>query len=227
MRSAIRRVGRCITTSSLNRVLSAAIRPPRASALPVTSPSSTSTSCSTRACSPSNTRGLRGDAVRVPADRPSCTRVRHASWPSACRSATTSWPDGFLPRPSRDAQRDGIPIDDALGVGLAHRWPRPRRASSATSRQATGPVSLRAAATDVLTACGYEPRDEGADITLVNCPFHALAQEYTDLVCGMNLELIGGLVESLEDPTLEARLAPTPGRCCVRLTDRTTVPPTR
>jgi predicted ArsR family transcriptional regulator len=125
------------------------------------------------------------------------------------------------------AQRDGIPIDDALasvsrtaGGDLGEQV-----------RQQAGkhpdPVSLRAAATDALAACGYEPRNEGADIALVNCPFHALAQEYTDLVCGMNLELIGGFVERLEHPTLEARLAPTPGRCCVRLTDRRTVPSAR
>ena len=80
-----------------------------------------------------------------------------------------------------------------------------------------GPASLRAAATGVLTECGYEPRDDGAEITLVNCPFHALAQDYTDLVCGMNLELIGGLVETLEHPTLEADLAAT----VLRTTDRT------
>jgi len=120
------------------------------------------------------------------------------------------------------AQRDRIPIDDALasvsraaGSDLGERVRRQTGASQDA-------LSLRAAAADVLSACGYEPRQEGADITLVNCPFHALAQEYTDLVCGMNLELIGGLLEKLEDPTLEARLVPTSGRCCVRLTERTT-----
>ena len=64
-------------------------------------------------------------------------------------------------------------------------------------------------------SAGTNPRDEGADISLINCPFHALALDYTDLVCGMNLELIGGLVETLEHPDLQAHLAPTPGRCCV------------
>ena len=126
-----------------------------------------------------------------------------------------------------EAQRDGIPIDDALAsVSRAAG----RDLGEQVRRQAgtrPGPVSIRAAATAVLSACGYEPRREGADITLVNCPFHALAQEYTDLVCGMNLELIAGLVERLNDPTLEARLAPTPGRCCVRLTDRTPMSPAR
>ncbi len=47
--------------------------------------------------------------------------------------------------------------------------------------------------------------------------FHALAEDYTDLVCGMNFELIAGLLDGLEHPTLAARLEPDPGRCCVRL----------
>ena len=118
-----------------------------------------------------------------------------------------------------EAERDGVPIGDALASVS-------RTAGRALGDQArqlagkrSGPAGLRAAATGVLSECGYEPRDEGADISLINCPFHALAQDYTDLVCGMNLELIGGLVETLEHPNLEAHLAPTPGRCCVRLTE--------
>jgi predicted ArsR family transcriptional regulator len=124
-----------------------------------------------------------------------------------------------------EVQRDGTPIDDALGSvsRSAGRGLGEQARLQAGSRP--GGFSLRAAATDVLTMCGYEPRNEGADITLVNCPFHALAQNYTDLVCGMNLELMGGLVETLEHPALHARLAPTTGRCCVRLTE--TTPTTR
>ena len=95
------------------------------------------------------------------------------------------------------------------------------RARGQQARQDAGarpkPASLLAAAMTVLGESGYEPRREGASVTLVNCPFHGLAQEYTDLVCGMNLDLMTGLVEGLADPTLEARLAPTPGLCCVRL----------
>ena len=32
----------------------------------------------------------------------------------------------------------------------------------------------------VLQAHGFEPRIEGGEITLVNCPFHTLAQDYTE-----------------------------------------------
>ena len=30
-----------------------------------------------------------------------------------------------------------------------------------------------------------------------NCPFHKLAAQYPDIVCGMNLALIGGLIDGL------------------------------
>jgi hypothetical protein len=43
------------------------------------------------------------------------------------------------------------------------------------------------------------------------------AQDYTELVCGMNLELMNGLVDGLERSALEPLLDPAPDRCCVRL----------
>lgn len=49
----------------------------------------------------------------------------------------------------------------------------------------------------------------------VNCPFHALAQEQTELACGMNHALINGMVDAMTPQCLHARLQPMPGRCCV------------
>jgi predicted ArsR family transcriptional regulator len=69
----------------------------------------------------------------------------------------------------------------------------------------------------VLEGHGFEPRVQDGAITLANCPFHALAREHTELVCGMNLRLMEGLVEGMPDAALVARLHPTPGMCCVRL----------
>jgi len=34
----------------------------------------------------------------------------------------------------------------------------------------------------VLEAYGFEPRVDGGEVSLANCPFHALAQDYTELV---------------------------------------------
>ena len=64
---------------------------------------------------------------------------------------------------------------------------------------------------------GYEPRVDGTTITLANCPFHALAQKHTELVCGMNLDLVEGLLQGLGTSSLQARLSPSPGRCCVTI----------
>lgn len=70
---------------------------------------------------------------------------------------------------------------------------------------------------DLLERYGFEPRCEGDAIILGNCPFHALAREHTQTVCGMNLHLLRGVLNGLDEAGLEARLAPSPGRCCVRL----------
>jgi predicted ArsR family transcriptional regulator len=123
----------------------------------------------------------------------------------------------LLARAIIDAERDGAPVNDTLrdaardvGRGLGNQ-----------ARRLAGPRAGRAAlveaSTDVLTECGYEPRTDAEGVTLANCPFHVLAQEYTELVCGMNLDLMNGLVEGLERAPFTACLDPAPGRCCVRL----------
>lgn len=73
-----------------------------------------------------------------------------------------------------------------------------------------------------LEAYGFEPRTTDADIVLGNCPFHSLAREYTDLVCGMNLYLLTGLLHGFAATGYAARLDPAPDQCCVRLTPLTT-----
>jgi predicted ArsR family transcriptional regulator len=70
---------------------------------------------------------------------------------------------------------------------------------------------------DLLEDHGYEPQVAGADIILHNCPFHAMAQEHTELVCGMNLHLLEGVLAGLGRAGLHACLDPAPSRCCVRL----------
>lgn len=70
----------------------------------------------------------------------------------------------------------------------------------------------------LLERYGFEPRREDGAVVLGNCPFHALAQAHRQTVCGMNLQLMCGVLEGLGGDTgYEARLAPEPGRCCVRL----------
>jgi predicted ArsR family transcriptional regulator len=79
------------------------------------------------------------------------------------------------------------------------------------------PADGRAGALRVLEEHGFEPRTEDGTVTLANCPFHVLAREHTELVCGMNLRLLQGVVDGVGSAQLEPRLEPSPGRCCVRL----------
>jgi predicted ArsR family transcriptional regulator len=123
-----------------------------------------------------------------------------------------------------DAEQDDARIAAALhqrakGTGRALGEQAHRRAGPGE-----GQAALLAVARGVLAEHGYEPRADPDGLTLANCPFHALAQDYTDLVCGMNLDLVDGLLAGLGPANLEARLNPAPGRCCVTVRRR---PPTR
>src|SRR5512135_2811106 len=51
---------------------------------------------------------------------------------------------------------------------------------------------------NVLARQGYEPcRGGDGIIRLRNCPFHQLAERHREVVCGMNLTLVEGLVDGL------------------------------
>jgi predicted ArsR family transcriptional regulator len=76
----------------------------------------------------------------------------------------------------------------------------------------------RQAVMRVLAQHGYEPEAASRkEIALANCPFHRLAEQERDLVCGMNLDFLAGLLEGLAAAKLTARLEPAPGYCCVRI----------
>ncbi|MFD3995232.1 helix-turn-helix transcriptional regulator [Streptomyces sp. NPDC058583] len=79
-----------------------------------------------------------------------------------------------------------------------------------------------------LAARGYEPHLEaaetaedhehtehtaGATVRMRNCPFHAVAERFPPLVCGMNLALLEGLLGT--DGAVRARMDARPGECCV------------
>jgi predicted ArsR family transcriptional regulator len=75
----------------------------------------------------------------------------------------------------------------------------------------------------VLTTQGYEPRlAEAGCLELGNCPFDALAQRHTELVCGLNVHFVQGVADGLGADAAEARLDPADGRCCVTVRARTT-----
>ncbi|TNM37373.1 helix-turn-helix domain-containing protein [Nocardioides albidus] len=67
----------------------------------------------------------------------------------------------------------------------------------------------------VLAAQGYEPAVGEAEVVLANCPFDALAQKHTALVCGINRSFVQGVADGLGCAGLTAHLEPHRGRCCV------------
>jgi predicted ArsR family transcriptional regulator len=122
------------------------------------------------------------------------------------------------------SRREGMKLDQALersarGAGEAMatecRVELPRRA---------GRGQVRTAIAAELRACGYEPVvvPSGA-MTLRNCPFHDLAQRHTELVCGLNLAMLDGLLGGLPAASLTAVLEPGENRCCVVLEPAPTV----
>jgi predicted ArsR family transcriptional regulator len=113
--------------------------------------------------------------------------------------------------------RDGVPVDQALHDTARTVGHTLGRRALEEAGEAVAADAMVDAICDVLSSCAYQPHVEGDQVVLLNCPFHALAQQYRDLVCGMNLALMTGLTEELEGAGLEARLDPHPGECCVRL----------
>jgi predicted ArsR family transcriptional regulator len=107
----------------------------------------------------------------------------------------------------RSGERPGAALERA-----ARRRGRALGEAARTVGQGGRDAVLRA-----LEEQGFEPRLEGSDVVLANCPFHTLAREHTELVCGMNLHLLEGVLEGVSASGLTARLQPEPGSCCVRL----------
>ncbi|HEX2700775.1 MAG TPA: transcriptional regulator [Acidimicrobiales bacterium] len=105
-----------------------------------------------------------------------------------------------------ELESEAFAFGEAVGAEILAR----AGARSSKARQ-------RRALLEVLARHGFEPRQPGDDIVLANCPFHALAQQFSELVCGMNLHLMRGVHSRLGAGAdhLEPQLAPAPGRCCV------------
>ena len=72
---------------------------------------------------------------------------------------------------------------------------------------------------DHLAHHGFEPYQDGEVVRLRNCPFHLLAREHTELICGMNLAMLTGVVQATQTQ-LVARLDPQPGLCCVAFSSK-------
>lgn len=119
---------------------------------------------------------------------------------------------------------DGAPVADtlrttAMAAGRALAVSREAAPRDAGPDRPSDPLG---AVWAVLADHGYEPRTErdddgGERVIMANCPFHALSRTHTELVCGLNADLVAGLTDELGGGVVTARLEPAPGRCCVVL----------
>jgi predicted ArsR family transcriptional regulator len=108
------------------------------------------------------------------------------------------------------AAEDGTPIRTAVTRAAGE-------AGRAAGDQALASAAAPVDATTVLASYGYQPRTVGDQTVLANCPFHALAVAYAELICGMNLEFVREMTRRLGHPDVDVELEPAPGRCCVTL----------
>jgi len=120
-----------------------------------------------------------------------------------------------------EAGRTGAPVATCLTAAARTAGRALGEGATAAAGSLTRRDDRRQAVVEVLTRHGYEPRPAArGEIALVNCPFHRLAEEHRELVCGMNRDFLAGLVDGLAPGTFTARLIPEPGHCCVRLEAR-------
>jgi predicted ArsR family transcriptional regulator len=125
---------------------------------------------------------------------------------------------GLLAEAVERSSRDGQPVAQALRRVATEAGRRIGEAARVAVGRRGGRARRRDAVVRMLERHGYEPHLRGGEVVLTNCPFHALAEQHRDLVCGMNLELLSGVIDGADGAdVLEARLAPQPGYCCVRM----------
>lgn len=117
-----------------------------------------------------------------------------------------------------ESTRAGVPVQRAV-VSVAGERGRAmgQAAGQAVAARAQDELDRTAAA---LAEQGYEPHRRDDTLCLSNCPFDRLARDHVELVCGMNLGLVGGVLEGLGCESLDAVLEPEQGLCCVKVRPR-------
>jgi predicted ArsR family transcriptional regulator len=126
----------------------------------------------------------------------------------------------LLARAADRARAEGVDITSALDDVARAEGRRLAEDARARLRGATRHRTgqRRRVVLDVLVRQGFEPRvDDDGSVVLKNCPFHQLAQQHREVVCGMNLCLLDAAIESIGETGLTARLDPEDGLCCVKL----------
>ncbi|TYC66596.1 transcriptional regulator [Streptomyces sp. CB01881] len=166
-------------------------------------------------------------------------RLTGRSGPGAGRPAkvyTRSRAERSVSLPARDYRTAAELLAEAAEqAGLDAGLCAAARRRGEALRGSAAPCGSLAEAVEVLAARGYEPHLEGVEgaagaegaqrgaegpggsaahvVRMRNCPFHAVAERFPPLVCGMNLALLEGLLGA--DGPVRARMDARPGECCV------------
>ncbi|MFJ3877771.1 helix-turn-helix transcriptional regulator [Streptomyces sp. NPDC090077] len=158
-------------------------------------------------------------------------RLTGRSGPGAGRPAkvyTRARTEWSVSLPARDYLTAAELLAEAAeGAGLDAGLCAAARRRGEALRGAAAPCRGLEEAMAVLAARGYEPHLEDAAgeagaaaaavVRMRNCPFHAVAERFPPLVCGMNLALLEGLLGV--DGPVRARMDARPGECCVVVED--------
>ena len=113
-----------------------------------------------------------------------------------------------------ESTRAGVPVQRAVVTVAGERG---RAMGEVAAPRAEGELDRTA---EVLAEQGYEPHRRDDTLCLSNCPFDRLARDHVELVCGMNLGLVGGVLDGLGCDSLDAVLEPEEGLCCVKVRSR-------
>ncbi|MEU9083486.1 helix-turn-helix domain-containing protein [Streptomyces sp. NPDC048357] len=160
-------------------------------------------------------------------------RLTGRSGPGAGRPAkvyTRARAEWSVSLPARDYRTAAELLAEAAEqAGLDAGLCAAARSRGEALRGSAAPCAGLEEAMEMLAARGYEPHLEGVGsaegeaagdtgtaarvVRMRNCPFHAVAERFPPLVCGMNLALLEGLFGA--DGPLRARMDARPGECCV------------
>ncbi|MFD9093117.1 helix-turn-helix transcriptional regulator [Streptomyces collinus] len=164
-------------------------------------------------------------------------RLTGRSGPGAGRPAkvyTRARAERAVSLPARDYRTAAELLAEAAEqAGLDAELTTAARRRGEALRGPAAPCGSLEQAMEVLTARGYEPHLESGGgspdtegtggageaarsgtpvVRMRNCPFHAVAERFPPLVCGMNLALLEGLLGA--DGAVRARMDARPGECC-------------
>ena len=151
------------------------------------------------------------------------SRELTVSLPARCYDLAAELLATAIDRCAHEAVPVGLAVQDAAraeGIRIATQLDDDAGAEAGlevTADPPTGGLSELQLACSLMARYGFEPRMDEQELRLTNCPFDRLAAGHAELVCTMNLALIGGVLEGLQTRVLSPRLAPEPGFCCVRV----------